>query len=295
MNQSPYRQTFDLTECNFVNFIKPGLYEIINLINKKRYIGQSKNVLERLGKHVATLQFGSHDCLMLQKDWTHEKRAGNIENAFLIKIICLGSEFLDEKTRKTREVEYLSTFDAALVYNRIQIPKTKTEKPKFTEILEDKNFKNYRRIVVIKEQEFESINAASRHLNAGETTIRRWINSANKTDCFVKRVEKHGYSVCLVDGVEYPSIKSLVDAGVARSEQFAKRRLANPHFENWQYVTTKKKYFSPKTIKHAKKPCIVDGKRYPSVNSLVTAGLVKRRYMAENRLSNPSFPNWQYT
>ena len=46
-----------------------GLYVITCLINKKRYIGQSNNVPNRLSSHLSRLKKNIHDCRELQKDF----------------------------------------------------------------------------------------------------------------------------------------------------------------------------------------------------------------------------------
>lgn len=47
----------------------PGLYKITCLKNNKIYIGQSSNILSRLGRHVDNLENTRHDCIELQKDF----------------------------------------------------------------------------------------------------------------------------------------------------------------------------------------------------------------------------------
>ena len=51
------------------NFFNPGLYKITCLTNQKIYIGESENVLSRLGRHVESLEKKRHDCVELQTDF----------------------------------------------------------------------------------------------------------------------------------------------------------------------------------------------------------------------------------
>ena len=44
-----------------------GLYKISCLKNNKVYIGESSNVLSRLGRHVDNLENNRHDCLRITK------------------------------------------------------------------------------------------------------------------------------------------------------------------------------------------------------------------------------------
>ena len=51
------------------DLFNPGLYKITCLKNNKIYIGQSSNVLSRLGRHSDNLENNRHDCIELQKDF----------------------------------------------------------------------------------------------------------------------------------------------------------------------------------------------------------------------------------
>ena len=48
---------------------QPGLYKITCLKNNKIYIGQSENILGRLGRHSENLEKNRHDCQELQNDF----------------------------------------------------------------------------------------------------------------------------------------------------------------------------------------------------------------------------------
>lgn len=47
----------------------PGIYEIVNIQNNKRYIGRSKNIGYRWNQHKNLLKKGVHHCEKLQKDY----------------------------------------------------------------------------------------------------------------------------------------------------------------------------------------------------------------------------------
>ena len=265
-------------DFDFITLVRPGFYEIKHLPSDKRYIGETQNTLERLGKHVATLQKGIHECLPLQADWN--KDIHNLNKTFSLKIfdyVPLG----DSKLRKKQELEYLLTKDPLTLYNVVRdksLPKIKKE--------------NFRRIIHIKGVEYNSIRQAALIHQRGDTTIKRWINNPNLADCYVIETVKHGYSECVVDGVVYPSITSLVDAGLAPTLLFATRRLSSPNFSNWQYLD--KKPLREVKRKHFARPCMVDGITYPSIRALMTVGVASSRSFAELRLKSPKFPNWQY-
>lgn len=268
---------------DFMEFLKPGFYEISHLPSGKRYIGETQNLLERLGKHVAALQKGVHDSSPLQADWNKEKNENNLKNNFSLRVINLVASD-DPKARKKQEREYLLAQDPVYLYNVVydpSVPKAKRE--------------NYRKIIHIKGVDYESIGQAASSLHLGDTTIRRWLNNPNLPDCYVKQTIKHGYCKCVVDDAEYPSITSLVETGLAPSTLFARRRLKSPNFPNWYYLQDDKRHnLRPMQKKSFPKPCVVDGISYPSLRALIVAGVATNRSFAERRLKSQSFPNWNY-
>lgn len=285
---SAENKDYALLPFNFISLVKPGFYEICYLKTGKRYIGETQNLLERLGKHVATLQTQTHDCLSLQADWTSEKKENNLANAFSISVFAHEDQnnvVMDKKKQKAQESMYLSRFDPETLYNTPLSSSSSSNKQE-----------NYRRAVHIKGVDYETVAAAASTLGVGETTIRRWVNHPDKTDCFTKEKKKHGYSECVVDGVNYPSVKSLVDQNIAPSLLFATRRLKSSNFPDWYYLDEQKraKAYSERKKHSVAKPCRVDGIDYPSIKSLETAGIASGRNYALFRLKSPDFPNWQY-
>ena len=51
------------------DLFNPGLYKITCTANQKQYIGESSNVLLRLGRHTDSLQKNQNDCAEMQKDF----------------------------------------------------------------------------------------------------------------------------------------------------------------------------------------------------------------------------------
>ena len=56
-------------EIDLTPYAVTGIYEIRCIPKNKVYIGESENLLTRLGKHVASLTQNQHDCTNLQQDW----------------------------------------------------------------------------------------------------------------------------------------------------------------------------------------------------------------------------------
>lgn len=67
-----------------------GIYQIVNVINKKTYIGSSKNIIRRWYIHKSALKNNRHHCTYLQRSWNkHGKDAFKFE---IIKEIPFESE-----------------------------------------------------------------------------------------------------------------------------------------------------------------------------------------------------------
>ena len=54
---------------NLFEFGIEGIYQIHCLQTQKVYIGQSKSILERSGRHLTLLNNNCHECIELQRDW----------------------------------------------------------------------------------------------------------------------------------------------------------------------------------------------------------------------------------
>lgn len=59
-----------------------GVYEIVNRVNGKRYVGSSKNIESRWGEHRRAAEKGNHHAIAFRRAW---KKYG--EDAFLFRII----------------------------------------------------------------------------------------------------------------------------------------------------------------------------------------------------------------
>lgn len=72
-----------------------GIYSITNLVNNKKYIGQSINIHDRWTRHKYQLNTNSHDNIVLQRAWNKYGK-----NSFKFEIIleCIKSQLkLNEK------------------------------------------------------------------------------------------------------------------------------------------------------------------------------------------------------
>ena len=178
---------------------QPGLYEIVSSSAGRRYIGESENVLERLGKHVTTLRDGTHDCLSLQTDWN---RLGS--NDFIFRASSLGPGWSDHRLRMAKEQALLAEHLGA-VYNTPGIF-------------------NVCRILEIDGTRYLSVAAAARALGVGGTTIRRRLNDPRRPEYRQIKVRASGSPIS-VDGTIYGTINEAVRMGLAKDRFQAMRRL----------------------------------------------------------------------
>ena len=192
---------------------QPGLYEIVSRSTGRRYIGESENVLERLGKHVSTLRNGNHDCLALQTDWN---RLGSDD--FIFRALSLGPGWSDRRLRITKELTLLAEHPIGAVYNTPGIF-------------------NVCRILEINGTRYHSVAAAARALGVGGTTIRRRLNDPRRPEYRAINLRASGSPIS-VDGTIYGTINEAVRMGLAKDRFQAMRRLksVSSRWDGWQYV-----------------------------------------------------------
>jgi len=58
----------EYSSINFFAYTDPGLYRITCSVNHKVYIGEAKNLLDRMNQHFKNLENGLSDCYQLQRD-----------------------------------------------------------------------------------------------------------------------------------------------------------------------------------------------------------------------------------
>lgn len=82
--------------------------------NGKRYIGHSENLLERLGKHVSSLNDGAHDCLLLQEDWD---QAEERHTTFRLSALSVGQGWMEKSDREKEESRLIGKSEKEQLYN----------------------------------------------------------------------------------------------------------------------------------------------------------------------------------
>nr|YP_009184728.1 putative GIY YIG homing endonuclease [Oogamochlamys gigantea]ALO62836.1 putative GIY YIG homing endonuclease [Oogamochlamys gigantea] len=171
------------------DFFQPGLYRIRCLVTNKIYIGESGNVIDRLSKHYK----GNHDCSALQQDWNNYGFSH-----FEFEILDIGTGWEDKKIRKEKERELIESCTLP-IYN--------TSAKKISR-------QNYKIICQIYGVTYQSIGEAVVQTKLSETAIRRNLRDPNNKDFVIIEKVIINTKRVSVYGKIYPSVKSIIEAGV---------------------------------------------------------------------------------
>lgn len=172
----------------------PGIYIIHCRPKNKIYIGESANLLRRLGGHWHLLNVNRNDCHELQNDW-------NLHGSTSFDFIALsvGSQWRNESARKKVENE-LVLKNKDCVYNVSPEPKGRRDK--------------FLRPVRFQNQSFASINEASRITNTPRTTLARKAHHCEDGWQFIEQnseekqvVHLNSAKPVIVNGVLYRSVR----------------------------------------------------------------------------------------
>jgi len=225
ISQSQDSSQLELKEYSSINFFAytdPGLYRITCSVNDKVYIGEAKNLLDRMNQHFKNLENGLSDCYELQRDWYVYGK-----DCFTMQILLKGQDFITKEKRLTKETEILNLYKPEQVYN---------QHPRREIILED----NYRIVCEINGQRFESIKQASEQLNMSESSIRRKLFNQQPNYVIIEKI-RQGYEPIIANGTYYDSIMSCVRAGQAKDRFQAMRYLKSKSRCNWNYINPEKR------------------------------------------------------
>jgi hypothetical protein len=204
-------------EIDLTPYVVSGIYEIRCIPKNRVYIGESENLLARLGKHAASLAQNQHDCRDLQQDWNQFGLQGHS-----FRILRHGPSWNTVTRRRAEEAiilkqRYQQSFS---LYNTDRIAT-------FT--------KNYRRLIEIDNKVYDSVAAAQKEVGVSETTIRRRLRDPKySTWKELDRIE-HGYTKVSIEGQKFESINAIVEAGLAKDRFTVMRRLKSTRnkWKNW--------------------------------------------------------------
>lgn len=208
---------------NLLPWSESGLYRIQCLENNKVYIGESTNVLSRLEKHARALASNCSDVTQMQEDYNKFSK-----NSFSFHVIFSGPEWVSREKRLEKEIKIISSYLPEQVYNNHPS----------VERLEKVN---YRLIVEINGQIYQSVAEAARTLKIPENSIRVRLKNNHPGYTIIDRVAQ-GYTPVIINNVEYNSVKSVVEAGLAPNKFVVLRRLnsTSRKWSEWNYKYGKK-------------------------------------------------------
>nr|YP_009104957.1 putative GIY-YIG homing endonuclease [Watanabea reniformis]AIT93630.1 putative GIY-YIG homing endonuclease [Watanabea reniformis] len=184
---------------------------------KKVYIGETEELLARLGKHSASLKQNTHDCKELQEDWNQFGK-----EKFTFKVICFGDAYSSQIIRRQKETSVIKQklAESFLLYN---INKSTS----FT--------RHYQRKIEIDGKIYSTITEAAKDPNLGisETTIRRRLRDAN----FVNYKDlKYSSFIYRIRNKLYKTLDEAKKDNVGGNRQTIKRRVdsMDPKWSEWQ-------------------------------------------------------------
>jgi len=104
----PVLKTFKLSSLPFF----AGVYSLKNTKNGFIYIGESKNIIQRLHAHRSMLERNKHFCKKMQNDANQDGI-----DIFEVEILVEGPEYESSEIRKTKEKEYITKIPENKRYN----------------------------------------------------------------------------------------------------------------------------------------------------------------------------------
>jgi len=208
-------------QVNITRYMQPGLYEIVCLRNNKIYIGETENLISRLGYHAASLKQNRNHCVELQNDW-------NLYGAkeFEFNILFLGSKWESSQVRLKKENELIDRFSKIGQNNFTLYNSNKVNNFTF----------NYRKPIKIDGIIYSSVAEAGRQLPLSATTIRRRLRDSKYPNYESLNIIKHGYTAVTVSDIYFLSYKAVVEAGYAKDRAQVSRQVKskNKKWQDWK-------------------------------------------------------------
>jgi hypothetical protein len=210
---------------NFQVFFQPGVYMIKNIINNKRYYGQTSNIALRFAQHYRELKGNVHQTTSFQQDW------GIFEAAsFIWEIIEIGEQWQDSDKRLQRETELISSHED-LIYNLVR----NNEKPVKT-----------RRgmAVLVGDACYPSIAEAARFYNISVQTARRWLDTKQNNWSFFNPAQvEEQKAQATASSIAVQVGENLVFSSISEAGRFfkihtgsVKKRIKSLNFPDWKYA-----------------------------------------------------------
>ena len=210
---------------------QPGLYKITCLKNKKVYIGQSENILGRLGRHTENLEKNRHDCQELQNDFNfYGKKNFNFEA--LKK--SYGPQFNKLAVREQSEQRLIQQTDSLLLYNKLPA----------------NSIHYFAQKVKIRGEIYTSLRKAAQSLKESRTNIsRKCLDEKNEEygfietslilkDTSLKLTQKYYFKAslpCEIDNLSYTSLNQ-ASKKLGIHPKTIKKRIQSTSYPNYRFL-----------------------------------------------------------
>lgn len=210
------------------SLFNPGLYKITCLKNNKIYIGQSSNVLSRLGRHVDSLENYRHDCLDLQKDFHSFGK-----KYFVFEALETNSNFHDESLRKEKETLLINEILENYRYNKTSFINSYAA-----------------RAIKVDNEIYSSLDHAAKTLNESRThLVRKCLNPDIKNYNFVElnSIKKYQFrqsQSCVIDAIFYSSLNQAAKTLKINHKTIKHRILSekHPNYTWWSEIDRSNDY-----------------------------------------------------
>jgi len=204
-----------ISTTNLLVLMIPGIYEIRCISSNKLYIGETENLLARLGKHSESLTQNRHDCRELQKDWNQSGKED-----FEFNILLSGEPYESRKMRLEKEFSLIKEKKRdSSIYN---IDKSAA----FT--------KNYRREIEIDGKRYKSVSEAVKdpNITVSATTLRRRLSDPKYPNYREIKRSSNSFSI---EGKVFDTLDAIVEAGLANNRLTVGRRIksSKPKWKDW--------------------------------------------------------------
>lgn len=207
---------------NLFDFDHGGIYVITNLINQKKYYGQTSCLLRRCSQHLYLLKNSKHFCLSLQTDF-------NIYGLtqFSFSIVQVESHF---QTRLKLEQRFMTTIPNHLLYNENTMSNFKL-KPRVAQK------------VKVRGKTYVSIADASRQLKESPRTVRQRLDDVSNTNYKRLEYQRNIYFdeyIVFIDSNYFSSTRAVVEKGFAQTTRQVRDRCRSKS-KKWSKWSMRKK------------------------------------------------------
>ena len=211
-----------LTPIDVTFMIKPGVYEILDVLNNKSYYGETQCLFNRFARHTEQLNNGTHDCRALQAAYQTQQNP----DGFKFIVLDFGSHLTDVAARRALENQYIQSNSDRCYNVTVNTPIQQTTI----------------RPVMCNGTRYPSVRRAAEALGVSKNTVRRRLDNPRETEYYYLEGEQEPYGQIAIFGkknsgpsVLFQSFKECIQAGYASNTQNARRKIQRG-VDGWRYA-----------------------------------------------------------